>query len=85
MALVNLSEKADYFPYPEEKDCVDYAVVPADNLNTRSVGPTSSFMFRQLIRADIGGIAHVVLPPTFRKDTDNINFDWVSCPVRGSV
>ena len=63
MALVTQSEKADYFPYPEEKDRVDYAVVPADNLHTRSVGPTSSFMFGQLIRANIGGVMHVVLPP----------------------
>ena len=85
MALVTLSEKADYFPYPEEKDRVDYAVVPADNLHTRSVGPTSSFMFGRLIRANIGGVTHVVLPPAFGKDTENINFDWVPCPVRGSV
>ena len=45
MALISLSEKADYFPYLEETDRVDYAVVPADNLHTRSVGPASSFMF----------------------------------------
>ena len=85
MVLVSLSEQADYFPYPEETDRVDYAVVPADNLHTRSIGPMSSFMFRRLIRADIGGLTHVVLPPTFGKDTENINFDWVPCPVRGSV
>ena len=85
MALVNLSEKADHFPYPEEKDRVDYAVVPADNLNTRSVSPASSFMFARLIRADIGGVTHVVLPPAFGKDADSISFDWVPCPVRGSV
>ena len=85
MALVSLSEQADYFPYPKETDPVDYAVVPADNLHTRSVGPTSSFMFGQLIRADIGGLTHVVLPPAFGKDIENKNFDWVSCPVRGSV
>ena len=48
-------------------------VVPTDNLNTRSVGPMSSFIFAWLIRADI------------RKDTDSISFDWVPCPVRGSV
>ena len=85
MALINLSEKADHFPYPEEKDRVDYAVVPADNLNTWSVGPTSSFMFARLIRTEIGGITHVVLPPAFGKDADSISFDWVPCPVRGSV
>ena len=85
MALVTLSEKADYFPYPEEMDRVDYAVVPTDNLHTISVGPSSSFMFRRLIRTDIGGLMHVVLPPAFRKDNKNINFDWVPCPVRGSV
>ena len=49
MALISLSDKADYFPYPDEADRVDYAVVPADNLHTRSVGPASSFMFRRLI------------------------------------
>ena len=54
MALISLSEKVDYFPYPDEADRVDYAVVPADNLHTRSVGPASSFMFGRLIRADIG-------------------------------
>ena len=85
MALISLSEKADYFPYPEEADRVDYAVVPADNLHTRSVGPASSFMFGRLIRADIGGLTHVVLPPAFGKDTENLNFDWVPCPVRGPV
>ena len=85
MALISLSEKADYFPYPEEADRVDYAVVPSDNLHTRLVGPVSSFMFGRLIRADIGGLTHVVLPPAFGKDVENLNFDWVPCPVRGSI
>ena len=85
MALISLSDKADYFPYPDEADRVDYAVVPADNLHTRSVGPTSSFMFGQLIRADIGGLTHVVLPPAFEKGLENTNFDWVPCPIRGQV
>ena len=40
MALISLSDKADYFPYPDEADRVDYAVVPADNLHTRSVSPS---------------------------------------------
>ena len=85
MALVSLSDTADYFPYPDEADRVDYAVVPADNLHTRSVGPASSFMFGRLIQADIKGVMHVVLPPAFEKDLDNTDFDWVPCPVRGSV
>ena len=85
MVLISLSEKADYFPYPEEADRVDYAVVPSDNLHTRSVGPASSFMFGRLIQADIGGLMHVVLPPAFGKDAENLNFDWVPCPVRGSI
>ena len=85
MALISLSDKADYFPYPDEADREDYAVVPADNLHTRSVGPTSSFMFGRLIRADIGGLTHVVLPPAFEKDLENLNFDWAPCPVRGQV
>ena len=85
MALISLSDKADYFPYSDEADRVDYAVVPADNLHTRSVGPASSFMFGRLIRADIGGLTHVVLPPAFEKDLENINFDWVPCPVRRQV
>ena len=85
MALISLSDKADYFPYPDEADRVDYAVVPADNLHTRSVGPASSFMFRRLIQADIRGVTHVVLPPAFEKDLENINFDWVPSPVRGQV
>ena len=85
MALISLSEKADYFPYPDEADRVDYAVVPADNLHTRSVGLASSFMFGRLIRANIGGLTHVVLPPAFGKDTENLNFDWAPCPVRGPV
>ena len=85
MALISLSEKADYFPYLEETDRVDYAVVPADNLRTRSVGPASSFIFGRLIKADIGGLTHVVLPPAFGKDTENTNFDWVACPLRGQM
>ena len=85
MALISLSDTADYFPYPDEADRVDYAVVPADNLHTRSVGPASSFMFGRLIRADIKGVTHVVLPPAFEKDLENTDFDWVPCPVRGSV
>ena len=85
MVLISLSGTADYFPYPDEADRVDYAVVPADNLHTRSVGPASSFMFGRLIRADIGGLTHVVLPPAFKKDLENTNFDWVPCPVRGQV
>ena len=85
MALISLSEKADYFPYPEETDRVDCAVVPADNLHTRSVGPASSFIFGRLIRADIGGLTHIVLPPAFGKDTENTNFDWVPRPLRGQV
>ena len=60
-------------------------MVPADNLHTRSVGPASSFMFGRLIHADIGGLIHVVLPPAFEKDLENINFDWVPCPVRRQV
>ena len=85
MALISLSDKADYFPYPDEADRVDYAVVPADNLHTRSIGPASSFMFGRLIRADIGGLTHIVLPPAFEKDLENTNFDWVPCPIREQV
>ena len=85
MALVSLSDMADYFPYPDEADRVDYAVVPADNMHTRSVGPASSFMCGRLIRVEIKGVTHVVLPPAFEKDLDNTNISWVPCPVRGSV
>ena len=85
MALVSLSDTADYFPYPDEADRVDYAVVPADNLHTRSVGPASSFMCGRLIRVDVKGVTHVVLPPAFEKDLDNTNISWVPCPVRGNV
>ena len=85
MALVSMSDTADYFPYPDEADRVDYAVVPADNLHTRSVGPASSFMFGRLIRVDIKGVTHVVLPPAFEKDLDNTDIHWEPCPVRGNV
>ena len=85
MALVSLSDTADYFPYPDEADRVDYAVVPADNLHTRSVGPASSFMCGRLIRVEIKGVTHVVLPPAFEKDLGDTNISWVPCPVRGNV
>ena len=42
-------------------------------------------MFGRLIRADIKGVTHVVLPPAFEKDLENTDFDWVPCPVRGNV
>ena len=83
LALVSLSEKSSYFPYPVRQ--IDYAVVLADNLMMRSMGPMSSFIFRRLLHADVSSITNVILPPSFSKEPNNLDFNWVPCPTRGSV
>ena len=85
LAFVSLSEVASYFPYPEEADHVDYAIVPVDNVMTQVVGPTSDYIVGWLLRMIEGDVMNVVLPPTFGIYAKARSFDWVPHPVRGGM
>ena len=64
---------------------MDYAVVSADNVMKKSVGPASNFIFGHLLHVVIDGVTNGILPPAFRKDTNSSSFDWVSCPKQGPI
>ena len=83
VALVSLSEAASYFPYPDEEDFIDYAIVPVDNGMTRVVEPTSAFLVGQLLHMINNDTMHIVLPPAFGLDAEARDFDWVPHPVQG--
>ena len=85
ITLVSLSEAASYFPYPDEEDSVDYAIIPVDNGMTRVVGPTSAFLVGHLLRVIDNDTTHVVLPPAFGLDAEAWDFDWVPHPVLGNI
>ena len=84
IALISLSEAASYFPYPNDEDRIDYAIVPVDNEMTRVVWPMSAFLVGWLLHV-IDDTMHIILPPAFRLDAEARDFDWVPHPVQGNI
>ena len=85
IALISLSEAASYFPYLDEEDHVDYAIVQVNNRMTQVIGPTSAFLVGRLLRVIDNDTMHVILPPAFGLDTEAQDFNWVPHPIQGNI